>query len=303
MAHKTILVVEDELMIAEDIIQSLSSAGYHVPFSVPSGLEAIAKVKECQPDLVLMDILLKGDLDGIETAQEIRQIHDCAIIFLTAFTDQKMFQRAKVASPYGYLLKPFRERELQAMVEISLHRHEMQKQDQAKYDLFLNTLLNTQDAILVTDTNGKIQFSNPASEKLLAYQTQPLHSLLLTDILLWDKNTSFEDWLKSSATDHCHLKNKQGQTIAAKKTKLHLSDSHSLSYVWNLYFQESESISSGPGSLISICASCKNIRNEDGHYIPFETFFRDKYSSRFTHGICPGCFETLYPEYFKSNQF
>src|SRR5271169_2938672 len=107
-----ILVVEDEGITAMDTGDLLQSLGYAVPAAVFSARDAIRKVEEIRPDLVLMDIRLKGKMDGIEAAQEIRTRFDIPIIYATAHADDATLQRAKVTEPFGYILKPFDEREL-----------------------------------------------------------------------------------------------------------------------------------------------------------------------------------------------
>ncbi len=112
MENTRILVVEDEAIVAKDIEGSLKNLGYAVCGRVYTGEEAIQKVTETQPDLVLMDILLKGDMDGIETAQQIRTRFNIPVVYLTAHADEKTLRRAKMTQPYGYLTKPFEEKEL-----------------------------------------------------------------------------------------------------------------------------------------------------------------------------------------------
>jgi CheY-like chemotaxis protein len=122
MAH--ILVVEDEWIVAEDIQRSLENSGYTVSIA-SSGEEAI-KIAE-KSDLILMDIVLKGGLDGIQAALEIHANRDTPIVFLTAYADEETLQRAKMADPHGYLVKPFEDRELYATVEMALHRYSLEK--------------------------------------------------------------------------------------------------------------------------------------------------------------------------------
>ncbi|HIK10554.1 MAG TPA: response regulator [Oscillatoriaceae cyanobacterium M33_DOE_052] len=122
--HFKLLIVEDEMIIAEDMAESLRRMGYEVPVVVPSGEMAIAKAAEIQPDLVLMDINLQGDMDGIETAALIRAKFQIPVIFLTAYADVPTLERAKQAEPFGYLLKPFEERELQTTIEIAIKRNQ-----------------------------------------------------------------------------------------------------------------------------------------------------------------------------------
>ena len=160
--QRTILVVDDETMIAEDLCESLQEAGYRVLTPAHSGPDALRKVQEESPDLVLMDINLKGDMDGINTTQAIQKIDDCAVIYLTANADSQTLQRAKMTNPFGYIIKPFRERELHAMVEISLYRHAQEKQAKLRQNMFMQTLDNTPDAILVLNELNELQFMNPS---------------------------------------------------------------------------------------------------------------------------------------------
>ncbi|MBD2094337.1 response regulator [Trichocoleus sp. FACHB-591] len=118
-----ILVVEDEKIIAFDIQKSLESSGYSVPAIVSSGEQVIEKIPEVEPDLVLMDIILKGDLDGVKTAEIVRDRFDIPVVYLTAHADETTLKRAKISDPFGYILKPFEDRELVTTIEIALSRH------------------------------------------------------------------------------------------------------------------------------------------------------------------------------------
>jgi PAS domain S-box-containing protein len=128
MAKARILVVEDETIIAMEIENRLKNLGYIVPAVVSTGPAAIAKTAEVQPDLILMDIMLKGEMDGIEAAGQIRQRFGIPIVYLTAYADENILQRAKITQPAGYLLKPFEERELHIAIEMALCRHQQEKQ-------------------------------------------------------------------------------------------------------------------------------------------------------------------------------
>jgi len=107
-----ILVVEDESIVARDIQNTLQSLGYDVPTVISSGKAAIQKAQENRPDLVLMDIVLKGKIDGIEAAEHIRSHFNIPVVYLTAYTDDKTLERAKITEPFGYVVKPFEDREL-----------------------------------------------------------------------------------------------------------------------------------------------------------------------------------------------
>jgi signal transduction histidine kinase len=123
MIGSKILVVEDERIVAKDISKRLEKLGYIVVATASSGQEAIRKAIETRPDLVLMDVQLRGDMDGVDTAQHIRADIDIPVIYLTAYADQNTLQRAKITEPFGYIVKPFDERDLHAAIEIALRRH------------------------------------------------------------------------------------------------------------------------------------------------------------------------------------
>ena len=128
MSEVKILIVEDERIIAEDTKQTLESLKYEVCGIASSGEEAIRIVEDSDPDLILMDIKIKGPMDGIETAEKIHQKRDIPLIYVTAYADEETLHRAKITEPYGYILKPIRKNELKIAVEIVLYKHRMEKQ-------------------------------------------------------------------------------------------------------------------------------------------------------------------------------
>ena len=120
MTNVRIMVAEDEGIVAMDIRNRLRRLGYEVPAIAPSGEIAIKKAAEFHPDLVLMDIVLKGDMDGIDAYMAIRKLIDVPVIYVTASSDEKTIQRAKSAGSCGYLIKPFSDSELQNAIENAL---------------------------------------------------------------------------------------------------------------------------------------------------------------------------------------
>ncbi|MBW3584862.1 MAG: response regulator, partial [Cyanobacteria bacterium 0813] len=115
-----ILIVEDELLIAKNLSYKLEKLGYKIADIVSSGADAIQRAGEMEPDLILMDIVIKGDIDGIETAVRINQELDIPIIYTTAYADDETLERAENTGSYGYLVKPFKQRELHATIKIAL---------------------------------------------------------------------------------------------------------------------------------------------------------------------------------------
>ena len=118
-----LLIVEDERIVALDLKQRLMRLGYEVPAMVFSAEQAVERVAELSPDLVLMDIHLEGEMDGIEAARSIRINHHIPVVFLTAYSEEGTLARARTTQPYGYLLKPFSERELHTTIQVAIERH------------------------------------------------------------------------------------------------------------------------------------------------------------------------------------
>ncbi|HEY4884717.1 MAG TPA: ATP-binding protein [Myxococcales bacterium] len=127
MTAQKILVVEDENIVAMDLRTTLTRLGYEVVDTVGTGPQAIEQVERREPDLVLMDIQLRGGMDGIEAAERIRHL-DVPVVYLTAFSDDATLRRARETEPFGYVLKPFDDRELQIVIELGIHRHRAQKE-------------------------------------------------------------------------------------------------------------------------------------------------------------------------------
>ena len=128
MAKSKIMIVEDEWITADDIRMSLQSLGYTVSSVVSSGEEAIKKAEGDRPDLVLMDIVLKGEMDGIEAASQIRSCYNIPIIYLTSYADEKILERARITEPFGYIVKPFVNEDLKIAIEIALYKHRVEKE-------------------------------------------------------------------------------------------------------------------------------------------------------------------------------
>jgi len=132
MANIQIMVVEDEMIVAEDIKRSLLNMGYEVPAIVSSGEEAVKMAEETRPDLILMDILLKGVMDGIEAASQIHSALNIPFIYLTAYANDAIIERAKKTAPSGYIVKPFEDAELYSSIEVALYKHKMEKELKAQ---------------------------------------------------------------------------------------------------------------------------------------------------------------------------
>lgn len=160
MSQKSILIVEDEGLVARDLQNRLTKQGYGFAGWASSGEGALAEVEKSAPDLVLMDIHLKGSIDGIEAAEKIRENHDVPVIFVTAFADDETLNRAKIAGPFGYILKPFSERDLHTTIEIALYKHEFDRELREER-AFLEALFGSVPcSVIVVGEDHRIKMAN-----------------------------------------------------------------------------------------------------------------------------------------------
>jgi PAS domain S-box-containing protein len=175
-AATRVLVVEDQKLIAADLENTLEKLGYDVIGSAASGEDAVRDAEDLRPDLVLMDIRLRGAMDGIQAATLIRERQDIPIIYLTAYADEQTILRAKITAPFGYVVKPFNERELRAAIEIALYKHETERllaDERARrhaleeFKLLIDSVKDY--AIVMLDTKGRITSWNAGAERIKGY--------------------------------------------------------------------------------------------------------------------------------------
>jgi PAS domain S-box-containing protein len=183
MVKPQILVVEDEAITAMDIQSRLERAGYAVSAVASSGEEAIDLVSTSQLDLVLMDIRLAGAVDGIQAAEAIRVHYGTPVIYLTAYADGETLQRAKATEPYGYLLKPFEEREIHATIEMALYRHQMEEKVRESQQWLRTTLSSIGDAVIAVDGTGRVKLMNPVAESLTGWKQPEALGRHITGVL------------------------------------------------------------------------------------------------------------------------
>jgi PAS domain S-box-containing protein len=171
---KSVLIVEDESLVAEDLKEIIISLGYTVAGIADNSTAAILLARETSPDLITMDINISGSVDGISTMEQIRKESDVPVIYLTAFTTDPIIERAKKTKPSGYIIKPFNERQIRSAFEIALYNNELE-QKVTKRDTMIRALINaTTDPFLLIDTTGTIMAGNEATARRLGRHAEEL---------------------------------------------------------------------------------------------------------------------------------
>ena len=218
-----ILIVEDENIVALDMMNRLKQYGYTIVDRVGSGKAALTSAKKFNPDVVLMDIQLKGEIDGIAAADLIREQFDIPVIYITAFADEATLQRAKVTEAFGYLIKPFNDREMYTNIEVALYKHRMEKRVRESEKWLDITLNSIADGVIATDKNGYIRFINPAAEKLTGHSAGESKSKHLSEILVTEEDEEFSEKLHQKhsnlSAENLILTNKDGTHIPIELSK------------------------------------------------------------------------------------
>jgi PAS domain S-box-containing protein len=179
----SILVVEDEVIVANDIREALISLGYTVTGTTKSGEGALEEVAATPPDLVLMDIHLAGEMDGIEAAGRIRTLYDIPVIFLTAYSDKALLARARQTEPYGYVIKPYDDRGLQSAIEIAVYKHKMESRLKESEETTRVMMNATQDLLYLISSDGRFLVVNEALAELAGTTPEELQGTSAYDLV------------------------------------------------------------------------------------------------------------------------
>lgn len=321
-----ILIVEDEGIIAADLAGMLRQSGHEVVDLASTGADAIAKAEQLRPDLVLMDIMLAGNMDGVTAAEEIRRRCHLPVLFLSAHSDGPTLERAKLTEPYGYIVKPVLERDLRIGIEMALHKHAMEMRLVESEQWFSTTLASIGDAVIATDAQGRIRFLNPVARAITGWPVEEARGHPLTDVLALTSDSGLAKPDPFSAvlaegvvlawTSHNWLQPRDGNrtpidytaapirgldaviagiVVVFRDISLRLQAEEERERLIRDLQAALAKVKTLTG-LIPICAQCKKIREDRDYWTQVETYVSAHSDAQFSHTICPACIRLLYPE-------
>ena len=233
MAKKRIMVVEDEGITAMNIERGLNEIGYTVTSIVMSGKDAVEKAAEEKPDLVLMDIILKGKMDGIEAAEKIRSRFDIPIVYLTAHSDESMMMRIKRTEPLGYITKPFDEKELRIALEIAFYKLEMEFRLKESEKRFREVVEGTGDLVTSVDGKGNIIYINHVAENIFGLKPDKCLGMSIFQFIHPADRLSTMNWFNESVQKRLEQASLENREVNQKTGSIH----HMLS-TSNFYYDE-----------------------------------------------------------------
>jgi len=218
VAKARILIVEDEALVARDLVNMIKSLGYEVTDLVQNGEAVVQSVEKNRPDLAIMDIVLKGRVDGIEAAAILWEKYSIPVVYITSFADDLTFERARLTEPFGYLIKPYEERELELTIEIALDKARMQRLVKEREQWLSTILKGIDDGIIVTDNRGKVTFINPSAQKITGWNEPDAIDQPVDRILELKENLNFDPDSALPVLEETNLITRTGLEIPVELT-------------------------------------------------------------------------------------
>jgi PAS domain S-box-containing protein len=323
MAKARVLIVEDEFIVATDLRTQLEELKYQVCGLAESGDEALLQADSGRPDIILMDISLRGAMDGVAAAGQIIDRFHIPVIFLTSYAGEAVLERAKQARPFGYLLKPYNNAELRATIEVALFKAEMEarlRESEARYRAVVE---DQTELICRFDPAGRLTFANPAARRFFPELDEAQEQAGFASLAwpgqeeeLWSlvadlapgrpavrtqrpyPRAEGRAWLEWSI--RALLDPRGGvveyQAVGREITAQKAAEAEREGLIAEL--RQALAKVKRLSGLIPICSSCKSIRNDQGYWERLEAYLKEHSEADFSHGICPACARRLYPEFY-----
>lgn len=318
-----ILVVEDDSLVAMDIKQSLRFLGYRVVSPVSTGEAALESVEKNHPNLVMMDVKLAGQMDGISAAEKIHAYYDIPVIYLSAYSDSKTLRRAKDTNPFGYIVKPFNKNDLNTAIQIALQKHQQELKLKEGLEWFSSIFQSFCQPVLIADKKGVIRFVNPCFTDMTGLQREKIQGRPLKELIkihdekgheikinifkiLKSDNFSEIGWVEITGKDNrevqAHLsvgplRDSRGKDLGVTFL-FRQSDDGAMSHKEKEQMLENliDTIESAviKRRALDICPWCKRVSEGNlGIWNQLEYYIRQDEAVEFSHLTCPRCLKWL----------
>lgn len=308
MGHNRVLIVEDERLVAEDLRDTLTQQGYDVAGLVATGEKAIDKVAEVEPDVVLMDIHLAGEMDGISAAQEIRNRHGTPVVYLTAFSNDQTLNRARETDAFGFVVKPFQDRAVIAAIEMALGKCEKDRVRRRREELFRSGLMRLPLGVIMTDEHGHIIFANATARLHIGRNLDGDRPVRLLDVFLTQAPADAAPQEEGSSGENrgtvLELTGRRLEVVYSQHplvgddgraigTILVYQDAEhppfpgELGRLLRSFMQSTQASPNSPAQFVTICSWSKRIKVNDASWVSFEDFLSHYIGLHVTHGMSP----------------
>ncbi len=332
MKSQRILIVEDEAIVAKNIEIALKKKGYDVPAMAASGPDAIEKAAQFQPDLVLMDIRLQGDMLGVEAAEQIHAHYEIPVVYLTSYSDEATLQRAMKSKPFGYLVKPFRAEDLHTTIAMALYKHEMDQRlrnSETRYRVVSELTSDFAYCVKVEpDGTLHVEWVTDAFTRITGYTAdERTQKGLWADLVHPDDRPIAQEHLQAALSGQVDVSEYR---IVRRDGEIRWLREHARP-AWDedekrvvRFYAAAQDITDRKqayeerevligdlqdaltkvktlSGLLPICSSCKKIRDDEGYWTAVEVYLLERSDAQFSHGLCPHCAHELYPDVFPSD--
>lgn len=307
MTRGRILIVEDERLVAEDLRDSLAQLGYSVVGIADTGERAIERARHSTPDVVLMDINLGGEMDGITAARAIRERHDIPVIYLTAFSNDETLARARDTDAFGFIVKPFQEKAVMAAIEMALGKRSKEAVGRKRELMLRSGLMSLPLGVVMADEPGRIVFANGTARNHLGRSLDGDEPVWLRDVFeeaVPEEGTSgglgpgeargaileITGHRLPVAYSHDILRAESGAIIGriiVYQDAAHPPFKGELGRLLQSFMKSANASPGGPAQFLTICAWSKRIKVDDRTWVSFEDFLTHYLGLHVTHGMSP----------------
>ena len=331
MEKINVMIVEDEALVSADLKATLEELGNHVCSVVRYGEKVREEVEKHHPDLIMMDIRLKGEMDGIQAAALVRKQYDIPILFLTAYADEVTLKRALQADPFAYLKKPIRLDELRTNLELTLYKSNMERKLKESELRYRTVADYNYDWETWLDPEGHFVYMSPSCERISGHAPEEFleNRNLFLDIVHPENRHEFQEHLhechhaeagvcswefrildkdgREKWLEHwCQpVFSPKGRYLGRRASNRDITERKRLEQERENLIKELEKALADVkqlSRLLPMCAKCKKIRDDEGYWLQVEEYFRQHSNTEFSHGICPECAKELYPEIVRARE-